>query len=407
MKNKTILFGLTAILIIGTALFGCGSGEDNKIREDHSDEHGDEIHEHSEEEGHIELSPEALKTLNFKTVPAGLRAIGDEIRTTAVIEPDRTRIAHVSPRIAGRVEEVKSFLGESVKKGHVLAEIDSIELGQAKAEYLKAKADYEVARAEYQREDRLFRKEISSEKEYLEAKGNFLRSEAGLNTARETLRLLGLSDGDITGLGWKGKGHTQSHYLLLAPFDGTVIEQHTILGELVTPEDNLYTIVDLSRLWILLDIYEKDLRLIGIGRDVDIDVDSYPGERFRGTVTYISDTLDESTRTAKARVEILNPEKKLKPGMFATAAISLPSRDGKEVIAVPSSSVQRIRGRAAVFVSEGEGAFEMREISPGRESGGFVEVSGGLEPGDEVVTEGGFYLKSVVLKEEMGEGHSH
>jgi cobalt-zinc-cadmium efflux system membrane fusion protein len=313
----------------------------------------------------------------------------------------------VSPRIAGRVVEVRVSLGDRVEKGHVLAEIDSIELGQAKAEYLKAKADYEVARAEYQREERLFRKEISSEKEYLGAKGGFLRSEAGLNTARETLRLLGLSDAEISGLAWDVKGHASSHYLLLAPFDGTVIEQHTILGELVTPEDNLYTIVDLSRLWILLDIYEKDLRLIGGGREVDIDVDSYPGERFKGTVTYVSDTLDESTRTAKARVEILNPDGKLKPGMFATAAISLPSTDGKEVVAVPASAVQRIRGRAAVFVREGEGAFEMREISPGRESGGFVEVSDSIRPGDEVVTEGGFYLKSIVLKDEMGEGHSH
>ena len=125
MKNKTILFVLTAILIFGTALFGCGPGEREKTHEDRAGEHGKEGHEHSEEEGHIELSPEALKTLNIRTTPAGLRAIGDEIRTTAVIEPDRTKIAHVSPRIAGRVEEVKSSLGESVKKGQVLAEIDS------------------------------------------------------------------------------------------------------------------------------------------------------------------------------------------------------------------------------------------------------------------------------------------
>lgn len=407
MKNKTILFGLTAVFLISAALLGCGSEDRDKAREDRSGEHGEEDHGHSEDEGHIELSPEALKTLDIRTVPAGLRALGDEIRTTAVIEPDRTKTAHVSPRIAGRVEEVKSFLGESVKKGHVLAEIDSIELGQAKAEYLKAKADYEVTLAEYRREERLFRKEISSEKEYLGAKGDFLRSEAGLNTARETLRLLGLSDAEISGLAWEVKGHASSHYLLIAPFDGTVIEQHTILGELVTPEDNLYTIVDLSRLWILLDVYEKDLRLVGGGSEVDIDVDSYPGERFKGTVTYVSDTLDESTRTAKARVEIPNPDGKLKPGMFATAAISLPSREGKEVVAVPASAVQRIRGKPAVFVREGEDTFDMREISPGRESGGFVEVLDGLEPGDEVVTEGGFYLKSVVLKEEMGEGHAH
>lgn len=410
MNMKIIMSSLiSAAFLIILSSAGCGRGPDegesgNESHEGHGDTDSDV---HSEEEGRLTLSREALETLGLETAPVETRVLDGEIRTTAVIEPDGTRIAHVSPRIPGRVAVVKSFLGDSVEKGEVLAELDSIELGQAKAEYLKSKADLEVARAGYQREDRLYKKQISSEKEYLDAKGDFLRSEAAHNTSVETLRLLGLADGEINDISWSGRKIPPSIFPLLAPFTGTVIEQHTVLGELITPEDNAYTIADLSHLWIQLDIYEKDLRLVNPGKKVVITVDAYPDERFEGTVKYISDTLDESTRTAKARVEILNPERKLKLGMFASAAVSLPSSGKKEVVAAPASSVQQIRGKPAAFVREGEGAFEMRELRLGQGSGNFVEVLSGLEPGEQVVTEGGFYLKSLVMKEEMGEGHSH
>ncbi len=405
MKNRPVLYGLTVILVFSHVLFGCGQQGEDEAPENHGDGHGEEHADEHGDEGRLTLSPEALETLKLKTAPVELRALAGEIITTAVIEPDQTRIAHVSPRIPGRVAEVKSFLGDNVEKGEVLAELDSIELGQAKAEYLKSKADLEVARAGYQREDRLYKKQISSEKEYLDAKGDFLRSEAAHNTSVETLRLLGLSDGEISVISWSGRKTPPSIFPLRAPFTGTVIEQHTVLGELITPEDNAYTIADLSHLWIQLDIYEKDLRLVNPGKKVVITADAYPDERFEGTVKYISDTLDESTRTAKARVEIPNPDGKLKPGMFATAGISTPSLDTKEVISIPSSAIQQIRGKPSAFVVENENSFELRELELDKESGEFVEVLSGLEPGEQVVTEGGFYLKSLVMKEEMGEGH--
>lgn len=405
-KKWILVISLISILCTSAVVIGCGTAESDKTGVNER-EPEDQADEHSETEDHIKLSKEALKTLTLKTSVAERKPISGKIKTTAVIEPDRTRISHVSPRISGRVIDVESFLGDSIQKGQVLAKLDSIELGQTKAEYLKSRANLEVARANYERENRLFKKKISSEKEYLDAKGEFLRSQAEINAARETLRLLGLTDEEIRELTWGGTEHPSSHFPLVAPFTGTVVEQHMVLGEFIKPEDRPYTIADLSHLWIQLDIYEKDLRWVENGKTVDINVNAYPDERFEGKVTYISDILDESTRTAKARVEILNSEGKLKPGMFATAIISIPSSDNEEVIVVPNSAIQQIEGKTAVFVQEGEDSFEMRGVSLGQNSGDCVQVLEGLDPGDRVVTEGGFYLKSALLKEELGEVHAH
>jgi len=405
-KHITISTIIMTILLAGFLAAGCGQGDAPREGGEHGDEHAHEEGHGHEDEGHIELTPEALETISLKTAAAEKRPVGGEIKTTAVIEPDKTRIAHVSPRIPGRVSAVSAFLGDKVTKGEVLAELDSIELGQAKAEYLKAKADLEVARANYSREERLYGREITSEKEYLDARGEFLRAEAALNTSRETLRLLGLSESDVKAISWTERKSPPSLFPLKAPFDGTIIEQHTVLGELVAPENNAYTIADLTHLWIQLDVYEKDLRHVGKGKPVDVMVDAYPGEKFTGEVTYVSDVLDESTRTARARVEIGNEDGRLKPGMFASALISIPG-EGGEALTVPSSAVQQVHGKPTVFVREGEGVFEAREITAGRDSGEYVEVLSGVSPGDEVVTEGGFYLKSLMLKDEMGEGHAH
>lgn len=361
--------------------------------------------EHSDER--ITLPEEALQTIPFKTVVVQRRGLEQTIQATAVIEPDETRLSHVSPRVPGRVIDVQAFLGNTVKAGQILAELDSLELGQAKAEYLKARADLEVAEASYAREQRLFKQQISSEKDYLDAKNLFLRANAQFKASREALRLLGLADKEIKGLTWGGGKHPLSHFPLLAPFSGTVVEKHIGLGEFLKPEDKPYTIADLSTLWIQLDIYEKDLRHVDVGTPARLQVDAYPEEVFQGTVTYVADLLDEQTRTARARVEIPNPDRKLKPGMFATAVLSVPVPGGSEVLAAPEEAIYQIHGKPTAFVQKDRGMFVPRTLTLGRDSGAYREIVAGLWEGERIVTEGGFYLKSTLLKEEMGEGHGH
>ncbi|HJW68356.1 MAG TPA: efflux RND transporter periplasmic adaptor subunit, partial [Candidatus Binatia bacterium] len=163
------------------------------------------------------------------------------------------------------------------------------------------------------------------------------------------------------------------------------------------PEDKVYAVADLRTLWILLDVYEKDLARVAVGKDVEVRVDAYPDARFHGKIAYLSDVLDESTRTARARVEVHNVDGRLRPGMFATAIITLPGSAGRQVVVVPDAAIQRVRGQPTAFVEESPGSYLVRPLTLGRQAGDVVEVQAGLQPGERVVTDGAFTLKSLLL----------
>lgn len=382
---------------------GCHGGRDGKERgEEGAEKPGaEQARELGAEE--VTLSPEALQAVSLKTTVIERRALEEEIRATAVIKANENRLAHVGPRIAGRAIEVKALLGDVVESGQRLAELDSFELGEKKASFMQARTSVEVAKRNYAREQRLFTQHISSEKDYLEARGEFERSESAYQAAREALRLLGLTDAEIEGLSWGGRDHPLSHFPLIAPFAGTVVEQHITIGELIEATETAYTIADLTVVWVIVDIFEKDLAQVRVGSDVRLAMEAYPGDSFRGTVAYLSSLLDPGTRTAQARIEIDNRDGRLRPGMFATAAITIPSAEDEKHVVVPRDAVQEVRGKSVAFVEETPGTYRVREVALGKDSGPDVQVLAGLAEGDRVVTEGGFYLKSSLLKEEMGE----
>ncbi|GIW42389.1 MAG: RND transporter [Candidatus Binatia bacterium] len=354
----------------------------------------------------VRLDSEAERNLGLRLAEVRRRPVWREIRATAVIGPNEYALAHVSPRIAGRAVRVYAALGDDVKEGEILADLDSLELGEKKARYLEARANLEVARRNFRREKRLYEKKISSEREFLEAKGAFERAEAAYQAAYEALRLLGLSDEEIEKLEWGPRGRPLSYFSLTSPLAGTVIARHITVGELVTPADRPFTVADLSVVWILLDVYEKDLRHVAVGQTVRIEVDALPGETFQGSVTYVSNVLDPETRTAKARVEIPNADRRLRPGMFARAMVQVPDPSRPVALAVPEEAIQRVDGKPVVFVVEGSGLYRARRVQAGRKSAGLVEILRGLEEGERVVTRGAFYLKSELLEEQMGE-HGH
>ncbi len=357
---------------------------------------------HETDEPHqLTVPPEAQEGQTFQTARVERRPFRDEIAVTATIKPNEYRLAHLSPRIEGRVIDVKAVLGQHVKSGHVLALMDSIELGQKKSDFLQAKTNHEVDKRNYVREEGLYKEQITSEKEFLDAKGRYEKSLAAFRAAHEALRLIGLSEEDIKRIDWSTKDQPLSYFPLVSSLNGTVIERTITLGELISPKDRAFTIVDLATVWIILDVYEQNLAAVRVGADVEITVDAFPGETFKGTIVYLSDVLSPETRTIDARVEIPNPQRRLRPGMFARAAVILSER-GSYALIVSLDALQQVNDQTVAFVEKKPGAYEVRAVTVGRRSPPYGEIRSGLREGERVVTTGSFFLKSLLLKEQIG-----
>lgn len=397
---------LTWVLILGLSTASCSKNPGEPHAEEHGEheEHGEDRHE----EGVVELTPEMLERLEIRTAAVSVRVLPAELQTTGQVDFEQDRLAHVNPRIPGRVERVLADLGDDVRKGQELVIIDSVELGQAKADYLQAKADEELVRQNFEREQGLFAERISSEKEMLVAKAAHLEAVARLRNAEETLRLYGLSDDAVRSMSYE-RGQA-SLLPVRAPLAGRVVEKHVTIGELVTPERNLFTIADLGHVWIWIDVYERDLGNVHLEDDVAVTVDAYTGEEFGGKVTYVSDRVDPDTRTVRARIDVENPGHRLRPGMFARVTLSDPhsgSERAEPSLVVPTGAIQRDGEESVVFVPLGGNRFERRPVELGRATSEFTEILSGLAAGDEVVVAGGFLLKSEASKEQMGTGHEH
>ena len=236
MKRTLAAWLLLLLLAVSTSCGPGGPSETHQNEEDHAEE--------AHEEGVVELSPQMLARVEITTATVEERMLAPELETTGQVDFEQDLLAHVTPRIPGRVHEVHATLGDQVEKGQVLVVIDSIELGQAKVTYLQAKAHEDLARQNFERERGLYADRISSEREMLAAKAAHLEALASLQGAEETLHLYGLSDKEITPL-----SHEETSASLLpvrAPLGGKVVEKHVTVGELVTPERNMFSIADLK-----------------------------------------------------------------------------------------------------------------------------------------------------------------
>ncbi|HHT9119869.1 MAG TPA: efflux RND transporter periplasmic adaptor subunit [Candidatus Hypogeohydataceae bacterium YC41] len=346
----------------------------------------------------IKLNEKSFKRMGIKVEKAVARVIPSFIETTAKIEFNANQLVQIKPRVPGRVVEMFADFGQDVKEGETLALLDSIELAKAIDEYKARKAKLTVALANYERESRLWEKNVSSEKDMLTAKGEYLSLKADLEEVRERLHLFGLSHEDVESISKEER--PTSTFPILSPFEGTTVDKKITLGEVIAPTDTLFTIANLNVMWIIASIYEKDISKVKLNQGAEILVETYPDEVFPGKITYISNMVDEKTRTVKVRVEIDNKNRKLKAGMFANVRIYTDeSKEIQKQLFVPSVAIQRLDGRNIVFTSKGNYAFEARQVETGKEQEGFTAVLSGLKEGEEMVTKGSFYLKSEMLKE--------
>jgi membrane fusion protein, heavy metal efflux system len=400
------------IIAAGLALVACGRTPEEKKVEPKGEQGA----------GKVTISAEAQARFGFATARPQRIAPVRLIEATAAIAPDPARVAHIAPLAKGRLERVHVQVGDSVNQGAPLFEYDNIELGEAIGDYRgelaelrKDRAHLEHAKRTLERGRLLLEKEAIAAKEIHVREAEFGAAEATVENRnariariKEKLVRFGMTTQRIENLAFRQEDALPgeaSYTIVRAPIAGVVIEREGASGEVVGPEKALLSIADLSRVWTLVDIYEKDLAYVRRGTPVEISLEAYPGEAFHGTIGYVADLLDPQTRTAKARVEIPNPQRKLKLGMFATVRLRAQVTGGTAtVVAIPSSAIQRIDGEPSVFITLDAVTFARRKVKLGLTSGDLVEITEGLKGDEDLVTTGSFSLKSELLKEQLTQG---
>ncbi len=350
----------------------------------------------------VRLTTEEIKSAGIIVQPvtrSEFRTIRDFPGT---VEPNEHALAEITTLVRGRVIDVYADLGREVKGGTLLALLYSSELGMAQSAYLKATAKLNVAERAFHRAELLLKEKVIGVAELQRREGEMLSLRAELREARDRLLILGLTDEDLRNL---DRNHTiRSHVPVVAPFDGRVIARNLTKGEVVETTEKLFVVADLTDVWVTAVIPEKDIPYIrpdqtGTGQSVEVHVAAYPGQTFQGRITYVGDVLDPATRTMRLRLELPNPERKLKPAMYATVRVY--SEPEANALLIPESAVQRDRERQFVFVEREPAVFEARDVKLGSSNGREVKVEDGLLAGESIVTNGAFVLKSELLGEQM------
>lgn len=367
----------------------------------------------------MEIEPDVQRAVGLADAAVEERAMAETIQTTGVVGPDETRVARIRPLAEGRITRVAVRVGDRVATGQTLLTYDSITGGELISQYRsavaaleRATAEADVARRALERADSLVEMGAVATSERERRSAEHQRTVAEMNSARaaltnleQKLRRLGVSSQELTSVRKGGDSDAASRGAVTAPFGGVVTEVHAASGEIITPDRELFTVADLTRVWLQGDVYQRDIAKIRIGQNAIVSVDAYPGESFSGRVTHVSDVLDPDTRTAKVRCEVPNAGGRLKLQMFATLA--LPISSPRHMLAIPARAVQDIDGVQTVFVRLGDEKFGTRAVRVGARLGDVVEVAHGLKAGERVVTDGALMLKSRLklrVEEEEGEG---
>lgn len=318
------------------------------------------------------------------TAPVRSERLADYLDVAGRIQADPTRVVRVYPPVSGRLVAVQVRPADRVERGQVLAILASSDIAAARAAYRQALADAQVKGQALERSRLLYENHVVALRDYQQAHAEGAMAEAALESAAERLELLNV---DTAG--------TSDQLTVTAPRAGVVVDVGAAPGEYAKSLDNanpLCTIADLSTVWAVGDVYEKDLASIKIGDSADVTANAYPAERWRGRVTAISSTVDTTTRTLKVRVVLANPGLRLKPDMFAAIRVV---RAVRSAVMVPASAVVREGAAAYLFVQTSPGHFEHRAVTLGRDTDrGQVEVTSGLAVGDTVVVEGAELLRA-------------
>ena len=373
MKRISMILGLA----LGIALAGCGNSSTSAQSSTPTNSSANAT-ANANGTDYVAQDAKGIQTMTVRR-----SAIPDYLDLAAHIEPDPTRVVHVFAPAGGRITELRVRPWDRVEKGQTLAELESSDLARAVADYHKALVDDQVKQKQMARAQDLLDHKAISEREFQQAQGDAQQSAAEVEAAREQIQVFGM-DPD----------HASTQLLVKAPRSGVILDVGAAPGEFsqaLSASAPLSTVADITTVWAVGDIYEKDLAVAKSGEPAQVTLNAYPNEKWTGRVSVVSSAVDPVTRTLHLRVVLPNADLRIKPAMYGSIRLVRSTTQGIEL---PAAAVVREGNDAYVFVAEGNGRYQRRDVKLGRSVDGSLEILSGLKEGEAVVSEGALFLRS-------------
>lgn len=348
----------------------------------------------------LTLSPEQVQRAGLKIEKVGERPSADATgqMATGIVQPNIYKETPVASLVGGIVRSVNAELGQNVRRGQQVAVVFSNELAEAQSSYLKALAELDEHHRHHTRTVKLVEIGAASREELEVANTKLRDAEANVANLRQKLLLLGLSPPRVNAL--ISTSQVSSEVTVVAPSNGTVTSRTVNPGEVIEANKELIRVTDLSTVWVVGQVYEKDLATIRVGSGANVTSDAYPGRVFRGRVSYVDPKIDQATRTAQVRIELANPGQLIRIGMYVNVGFTTLGAVEKTMPVVPKEAVQAIGNQQFVFLATDKAnEFTMRPVQVGPEANGFYAVLAGVNVGDRIVTVGSFPLRAEWLKQ--------
>jgi cobalt-zinc-cadmium efflux system membrane fusion protein len=375
--------------------------------DDDGDDHADDGHEEGKADT-LQIGADTLRDLRITIAPVETRVAAETLTLLGELGVNEEAYAEVSAPLAARVTRLVASAGDDVRIGQPLVVLQSREIGEALGALHSATARVTLARQALERRRTLAAERITPQRSVEEAEAELIAAEAAERAARASLNAIGVDS--MSGAG-------ESGLVLRAPVGGTVLERTVAIGQLADPARPLFRIAHLGTLWLTVHAFERDAVRLSRGTAARVSFAALPGETFAGTIARVGQQVDPTSRTVAVRIDLPNPQRRLKPGMSATAAVPIGTR-GERVLTVPAAALQRVGERWVVFVPDADakpgsaagpsGRFHIRAVARGRELDGEVEILDGLAATDRVVSDGAFVLKAELDKRAgSGDAHAH
>jgi cobalt-zinc-cadmium efflux system membrane fusion protein len=342
----------------------------------------------------VELTPVLQEKI--KLVKVGEAEIREVLRIPGSIQVDEQRIARIGAPVTGRVVDIDAVLGQSVKRGETLATLNSTELAQNQLVYIKALQQIDLHSKAVERARILLESDVISKAELQRRESELSGAQAELSAANDQLQVLGMSPQSIAKLSKSSQMRSISS--VTSRITGTVINRQINLGQVVQPADELFVVADLSRVWAVAEVPEREIDLIEKGQEVDIEIPALDTKPIKGKLIYIGDVVNPQTRTVTVRSELNNAKAAIKPDMLVSMLVqSKPTSK----LSVPVQAIVREEDKDHVFVQIAPNKYRLREVTVGDDYHGMVAIVNGIEAGEVVVGEGAFHLNNERKRKEL------